>query len=52
MRYRSGKLMYLYTMSLGANNISVAKEIAYDAGLFLYITKYELLLFVLPPYSP
>jgi hypothetical protein len=33
IRDSKGKLMYPYTMCLGANNISVAKEIAHDAGL-------------------
>lgn len=33
IRDNKGKLMYPYTMSLGANHISVAKEIAHDAGL-------------------
>jgi hypothetical protein len=34
IRNAQGKLIYPYTLSKGANNISVAKEIAYDAGLF------------------
>ena len=34
IRNEKGKLVYPYTLSVGANNISVAKEIAYDAGLF------------------
>lgn len=32
-RNRHGKLLYPYTLSSGANNISVAQEIARDAGL-------------------
>ena len=34
VRNSMGKLIYPYTLSLGSNNMSVAKEIAHDAGLF------------------
>lgn len=33
LRDSKGKLIYPYTLNPGANNISVAKEIAHDAGL-------------------